>query len=141
MIQCFNNFCLPRMALQRLGRTIILPRVAIPRWGRTIILPRVAIPLLGRPVFMKRATLSILRSTMVLRCPCSLSRLFPCQSLRRIVPKLRRVHQNNDRAVKEGYPFDGRTMIESECVTELFKRYQALIECPTHRSLSERQKA
>ena len=141
MIQCFNNFCLPRMALQRLGRAIILPRVAIPCLGRAIILPRVAIPCLGRPVFMKRATLSILRSSMVLRCPCSLSRLFPCRALRRIVPKLRRVHQNNDRAVKEGYPFDGRTMIESECVTELFKRYQALIECPTHRSLSEQQKA
>lgn len=41
---------------------------------------------------------------------------------------LRKAHQNNDRAVMEAYGFDWRTMTESECVAELFKLYQQLVE-------------
>ncbi|MBQ9395098.1 MAG: DUF559 domain-containing protein, partial [Proteobacteria bacterium] len=43
-------------------------------------------------------------------------------------PELRKAHQNNDRAVMEAYGFDWRTMTESECVAELFKLYQQLVE-------------
>ena len=42
--------------------------------------------------------------------------------------ELRKAHQNNDRAVMEAYGFDWRTMTESECVAELFKLYQRLVE-------------
>lgn len=42
--------------------------------------------------------------------------------------ELRRAHQNNDRAVMESYGFDWRIMSESECVAELFKLYQRLVE-------------
>ena len=42
-------------------------------------------------------------------------------------PDLRRAHQENDRAVMEAYGFSTK-MTESECVAELFKRYQALVE-------------
>ena len=38
---------------------------------------------------------------------------------------LRRAHQENDRAVMAAYGFSTK-MTESECVAELFKRYQAL---------------
>ena len=41
-------------------------------------------------------------------------------------PDLRRAHQENDRAVMAAYGFSTK-MTESECVAELFKRYQALI--------------
>lgn len=40
-------------------------------------------------------------------------------------PDLRRAHQENDRAVMAAYGFSTK-MTESECVAELFKRYQAL---------------
>jgi len=40
-------------------------------------------------------------------------------------PDLRKAHQENDRAVMAAYNFPVKTT-ESECVAELFKRYQAL---------------
>jgi hypothetical protein len=40
-------------------------------------------------------------------------------------PDLRKAHQENDRAVMAAYGFSTK-MTESECVAELFKRYQAL---------------
>ena len=40
-------------------------------------------------------------------------------------PDLRKAHQENDRAVMAAYGFPVKTT-ESECVAELFKRYQAL---------------
>ena len=42
--------------------------------------------------------------------------------------ELRTAHQNNDRAVMRAYGFDVKTMTESLCVAELFKRYQEIIE-------------
>ena len=42
-------------------------------------------------------------------------------------PDLRRAHQDNDRAVMAAYGFK-LGMTESECVAELFKRYQELVE-------------
>ena len=41
-------------------------------------------------------------------------------------PDLRKAHQENDRAVMAAYGFSTK-MTESECVAELFKRYQALV--------------
>ena len=41
-------------------------------------------------------------------------------------PELRRAHQDNDRAVMQAYGFDVRSMTESQCVAELFRRYQVL---------------
>ena len=41
--------------------------------------------------------------------------------------ELRRAHQENDKAVMEDYGFDWRTMTESECVAELMKMYQDLV--------------
>ncbi len=41
-------------------------------------------------------------------------------------PELRKAHQANDRAVMEAYGMPFRTMTESQCVAELFKRYQEL---------------
>ena len=42
--------------------------------------------------------------------------------------ELRKAHQDNDRAVMRAYGFDVKTMTESTCVAELFKRYQKIIE-------------
>ena len=42
--------------------------------------------------------------------------------------ELRKAHQDNDRAVMRAYGFDIKTMTESLCVAELFKRYQEIIE-------------
>ena len=42
-------------------------------------------------------------------------------------PDLRKAHQDNDRAVMAAYGFKVG-MTESECVAELFKRYQELVE-------------
>ena len=59
--------------------------------------------------------------------------LYPASSLADLydeltMPKeLRRAHQENDKAVMEAYGFDWRTMIESECVAELMKMYQDLV--------------
>ena len=41
-------------------------------------------------------------------------------------PNLRKAHQENDRAVMAAYGFPTK-MTESECVAELFKRYQSLV--------------
>jgi len=42
-------------------------------------------------------------------------------------PELRRAHQNNDRAVMQAYGFPVK-MTEAECVAELMKLYQKLVE-------------
>ena len=42
--------------------------------------------------------------------------------------ELRKAHQANDKAVMIAYGFDYKTMTESECVAELMKMYQKLIE-------------
>lgn len=39
-----------------------------------------------------------------------------------------KAHQDNDKAVMEAYGFDWRTMTESECVAELMKLYQKLVD-------------
>ena len=41
-------------------------------------------------------------------------------------PDLREAHRANDRAVMAAYGFSTK-MSESECVAELFKRYQTLV--------------
>ena len=41
---------------------------------------------------------------------------------------LRKAHQENDKAVMEAYGFDWRKMTESDCVAELMKMYQTLID-------------
>lgn len=43
-------------------------------------------------------------------------------------PELRRAHQLNDRVVMEAYGFNWRKMTESECVAELMKMYQEIVE-------------
>jgi hypothetical protein len=43
-------------------------------------------------------------------------------------PELRKAHQENDKAVMEAYGFDWKKMSESECVAELMKMYQELVE-------------
>ena len=43
-------------------------------------------------------------------------------------PELRKAHQLNDIAVMEAYGFNWRKMTESDCVAELMKMYQKLIE-------------
>ena len=43
-------------------------------------------------------------------------------------PELRKAHQANDRAVMEAYGFWGHLNTESECVAELMKMYQRLVE-------------
>ena len=42
-------------------------------------------------------------------------------------PELSKAHLANDRAVMEAYGMDWHTMTESQCVGELFKRYQHLM--------------
>jgi len=45
------------------------------------------------------------------------------------MPKeLRKAHQENDKAVMEAYGFDWKKMTESDCVAELMKMYQQLLE-------------
>lgn len=43
-------------------------------------------------------------------------------------PELRTAHQKNDRAVMEAYGFWGKLNSESDCVAELMKTYQELVE-------------
>ena len=43
-------------------------------------------------------------------------------------PKLRKAHQDNDRAVMAAYGFSVKDMTESKCVAELMKMYQELTE-------------
>ena len=58
--------------------------------------------------------------------------LYPDSSLadlydeRTMPPELRKAHQDNDRAVMQAYGFDVKAMTESQCVAELFKKYQQL---------------
>lgn len=42
--------------------------------------------------------------------------------------ELRKAHQENDKAVMEAYGFDWKKMTESDCVAELMKLYQYLVE-------------
>lgn len=42
--------------------------------------------------------------------------------------ELRKAHQENDRAVMQAYGFNVKSMTESQCVAELFKKYQELIK-------------
>ena len=42
--------------------------------------------------------------------------------------ELRKAHQENDKAVMEAYGFDWKNMKESDCVAELMKMYQKLVE-------------
>ena len=43
-------------------------------------------------------------------------------------PELRKAHQANDRAVMEAYGFWGKLNTESECVAQLMKMYQKLVD-------------
>ena len=43
-------------------------------------------------------------------------------------PELRKAHQSNDRAVMEAYGFWGKLNTESECVAQLMKMYQKLVD-------------
>jgi hypothetical protein len=42
-------------------------------------------------------------------------------------PDLRKAHQENDKAVMQAYGFSTK-MTESECVAELFKLYEKLVQ-------------
>ena len=63
--------------------------------------------------------------------------LYPNNSLAELydeltMPKeLRKAHQENDKAVMEAYGFDWRKMTESDCVAELMKMYEKLINNET----------
>ncbi len=46
----------------------------------------------------------------------------------RMPPELRKAHQENDKAVMEAYGFDWRNMTESDCVAELMKMYEKLVD-------------
>ena len=48
------------------------------------------------------------------------------KKLEALPPKLRKAHQENDRAVMQAYGFDIKTTTESSCVAELMKMYQEL---------------
>ena len=56
---------------------------------------------------------------------CSLADLYDELTM---PPELRKAHQENDKAVMQAYGFDWRYMTESECVAELMKMYQQLVE-------------
>lgn len=43
-------------------------------------------------------------------------------------PELRKAHQENDKAVMRAYGFDIKNMSEADCVAELMKLYQKLVE-------------
>lgn len=43
-------------------------------------------------------------------------------------PELRKAHQQNDKAVMQAYGFWGKLNTETECVAELMKMYQELID-------------
>ncbi len=57
---------------------------------------------------------------------CNLADLYGEQMY--LFPDLLQAHRNNDRAVMEAYGFWGKLNSESECVAELMKLYQKLIE-------------
>jgi hypothetical protein len=54
---------------------------------------------------------------------CSLAELYNENGMQ---AELRKAHQDNDRAVMAAYGFKPGQTTESDCVAELFKRYQAL---------------
>ena len=56
---------------------------------------------------------------------CSLADLYDEVTM---PPELRKAHQLNDKAVMEAYGFWGKVKTESECVAELMKMYQKLVE-------------
>ena len=56
---------------------------------------------------------------------CSLADLYDEVAM---PPELRKAHQENDKAVMRAYGFWGKLNTESECVAELMKMYQKLIE-------------
>lgn len=56
---------------------------------------------------------------------CSLADLYDDVTM---PPELRKAHQLNDRAIMEAYGFWGKVKTESECVSELMKMYQKLVE-------------
>ncbi len=56
---------------------------------------------------------------------CSLADLYDELTM---PPELRKAHQANDRAVMQAYGFWGKLNTESECVSELMKMYQELVE-------------
>ena len=56
---------------------------------------------------------------------CSLADLYDDVAM---PPELRKAHQLNDKAVMEAYGFWGKVKTESECVSELMKMYQKLVE-------------
>ena len=56
---------------------------------------------------------------------CSLADLYDEATM---PPELRKAHQLNDKAVMQAYGFDYKTMTESECVAELTKMYQRMVE-------------
>ena len=43
-------------------------------------------------------------------------------------PELRKAHIENDKAVMEAYGFNWHTMKEEDCVAELMKMYESLVE-------------
>ncbi|MBQ8845325.1 MAG: class I SAM-dependent DNA methyltransferase [Clostridia bacterium] len=55
---------------------------------------------------------------------CSLADLYDELTM---PPELRKAHQENDKAVMQAYGFWGKVKTESECVAELMKMYQKLI--------------
>ena len=56
---------------------------------------------------------------------CSLADLYDEVTM---PPQLRKAHQENDKAVMQAYGFWGKVKTESECVAELMKMYQKLVE-------------
>jgi len=56
---------------------------------------------------------------------CSLADLYDELTM---PPELRKAHQQNDKAVMQAYGFWGELNSESECVAELMKMYQELVE-------------
>ena len=56
---------------------------------------------------------------------CSLADLYDEVAM---PPELRRAHQANDKAVMQAYGFWGKLNTESECVAELMKMYQKLVD-------------
>lgn len=45
-----------------------------------------------------------------------------------LFPNLLKAHQENDKAVMEAYGWNWRGMTESDCVAELMKLYQKLVD-------------
>ena len=56
---------------------------------------------------------------------CSLADLYDEATM---PPELRKAHQQNDRAVMQAYGFSVKNMTESNCVAELMKLYQQLVD-------------